>query len=86
MDERQKKKENEYQEQEKTGEIWKEDDAVTTSSDVEREYEKGKTPRVDSDLEGDEKIIVNPPDGGGKILKDAVGARGHNPGHGRDEK
>lgn len=37
-------------EEEKTGEVWEKSDKVTTSSDVEREYEKGKTPRVDSDL------------------------------------
>jgi len=37
-------------EEEKTGEVWEKTDKVTTSSDVDREYEKGKTPRVDSDL------------------------------------
>jgi len=37
-------------EQEKTEEIWTGKDESYTSSDVEREYKKGKTPRVDSDL------------------------------------
>ncbi|MGB9938069.1 MAG: hypothetical protein ACPK7O_10150 [Methanobacterium sp.] len=74
-----------YGEEGKTGEVWTEEDKVTTSSDVEKEYEKGKTPRVDSDLQGSERVIVNPPDSGGKILKDAVGARGHNPGYGTSE-
>jgi len=42
--------ETDISEEEKTAEVWTESDKATTSSDVEREYEKGKTPRVDSDL------------------------------------
>lgn len=69
-------------ESEGTEEIFEGPDIATTSKDVEREYEKGKTPRVYSDLPTFEgKTTVNPPTGGGKILKDAVGARGHNPGY-----
>ena len=76
-----RKNKEDYREQDKTSEIWSREDNATTSSDVEKEYEKGKTPRVDSDLATSEfKTTVNPPDGGGKILKNAAGARNHLPG------
>ncbi|MGZ7095814.1 MAG: hypothetical protein ACXVHU_05030 [Methanobacterium sp.] len=54
---------------EKTSEIWvteKEERMESASGDI-REYERD--------------VTVNPPSAGGKILKDAVGARGHNPGY-----
>jgi len=37
-------------EEERKREVWTEADKVTTSSNVEKEYERGRTPRVDSDL------------------------------------
>ncbi|MGZ7049334.1 MAG: hypothetical protein ACXVH2_11500 [Methanobacterium sp.] len=67
MAEERKEKMNETTEG--TEEIWvteKEERMESASGDI-REYE------------GD--VTVNPPSAGGKILKDAVGARGHNPGY-----
>ncbi len=65
---------NEMEEQEKTSEVWIEESKERASSDITRQEEKGKTPRVDSDLSTFEgKTTVNPPSGGGKILK---GSRG----------
>ncbi|MGB9978544.1 hypothetical protein [Methanobacterium sp.] len=62
------------EEEEKTSEVWIEESKERTSSAVEEEHEKGKTPRVDTDLPTFEgKTTVNPPSGGGKILK---GTRG----------
>ena len=69
--------------EEKTEEIWPGEETAPSSAIAKKneEEEKGKTPRVYTDLPTFEgKEIVNPPDGGGKILKNAVGARGHNPG------
>ncbi len=63
-----RKREENYGEEGKTSEVWvtdKEERMESASADV-KEQESG--------------ITVNPPDAGGKILKDAVGARGHNPG------
>ncbi|MDI6724422.1 MAG: hypothetical protein QMD61_07230 [Methanobacterium sp.] len=37
-------------EEERKREVWTEADKVTTSLNVEKEYERGRTPRVDSDL------------------------------------
>lgn len=55
-------------EEEKTSEVWvtdREERMEKASGDI-KEYEGN--------------IRVNPPDAGGKILKDAVGAKNHNPG------
>lgn len=60
-------------EEEKTEEIWREENARTTSSDVEREYEKGKTPRVDSDLptfKGEKKVNEGFEGRGANVLGD----------------
>ncbi|WP_424355191.1 hypothetical protein [Methanobacterium sp. MBAC-LM] len=68
------KERKEMEEQEKTAEVWIEESKERSSSDITKQEEKGKTPRVDSDLPTFEgKTIVNPPEGGGKILK---GSRG----------
>ena len=74
------KERREMEEQEKTSEVWIEESKERASSDITQQEEKGKTPRVDSDLPTFEgKTIVNPPSGGGKILKGkqgtAAGAR-----------
>lgn len=56
-------------EEEKTSEVWvtdKEERMEKASGDI-KEYESN--------------VIVNPPDAGGKLLKNAVGARNHNPGY-----
>lgn len=55
-------------EEEKTSEVWvtdKEERMEKASGDIQ-EYGGN--------------IIVNPPDAGGKLLKNSVGARNHNPG------
>ena len=68
------KERKEMEEQEKTSEVWIEESKERASSDITIQEEKGKTPRVDSDLPTFEgKTVVNPPSGGGKILK---GSRG----------
>jgi hypothetical protein len=55
--------------EEKTSEVWvtdKEERMEKASGDIK-------------EFEGN--VIVNPPSAGGRILKDAVGARNHNPGY-----
>lgn len=47
---RERRMETDVSKEESTGEIWTEKDKVTKSSNVEREYERGRTPRLDSDL------------------------------------
>lgn len=72
--EMEKKEKREDNGEENTSEIWvtdKEERMEKASGDI-KEYEGN--------------VIVNPPDAGGKILKDAAGARGHIPGHGKSEK
>jgi hypothetical protein len=72
------------QSEEETKEIWAGEETAPSSAIAKKhpEEEKGKTPRVDVNVGPPEmKAVINPPEGGGKILKDAVGARGHNPGY-----
>jgi len=81
--EMERKENREQTEEEKTGEIWPGEETAPSSTIAKKhpEEEKSKTPRVDVDVGPPEmKAVINPPEGGGKILKDAVGARGHNPG------
>jgi len=47
---RERRMETDVSEEERKREVWTEEDKVTKSSNVEREYERGRTPRVDSDL------------------------------------
>lgn len=70
---REKEMEKEISEQEKTEDIWTTSDKATTSSDVEREYEKGKTPRVNSDLptfKGKKEVNVGFEGRGANVLGD----------------
>ena len=78
------KERREMEEQEKTSEVWIEESAERhegASADLlKEEEEKGKTPRVGTDVPSSEsKTIINPPSSGGKILKGkegtAAGAR-----------
>jgi hypothetical protein len=67
MEERRTEKKD-YGEEEKTSEVWvtdKEERMEKASGDI-KEYESN--------------VVVNPPDAGGKILKNAAGARNHLPG------
>ena len=82
--EMERKEKREPTEEEKTEEIWAGEETAPSSAIAKKhpEEEKGKTPRVDVNVGPPEmKAVINPPEGGGKILKDAVGARGHNPGY-----
>lgn len=78
MEERRPERKENYGEDEKTAEVWEVEKA---SQEMIEGKETGKTARVDPNLPTFEgEAIVNPPTAGGKILKNAVGARGHNPG------
>jgi hypothetical protein len=73
-----RKKDLPPEEEEKTAEVWieesKERHEGASADLLKEEMEKGKTPRVEADLPTFEgETVVNPPSGGGKILK---GTRG----------